>query len=102
MLALADLLRDRGQAAAAAEGYTHALAGFAAAQDRIGEAPARAGLAAMLAQLAGEAMEARVQYRVAARIFTEFGLEEKATAAGAAAQALDSPGTASEIRSAPT
>ena len=83
-LAHAGLERDDGRAADAHASYARALEGFAETRDRIGEAEAREGLASVF-EAAGDVMEARVQYRVAAAIFDELGRGERAAAARAAA-----------------
>lgn len=90
-LAHADVERSRGTLPSAQVLYSRAIESFLAARDRIGEAVSRWGLARALAPVPAEAMEANIQYRIAARIFAELGQNSRATAATAAAQALPRP-----------
>ena len=89
LLAHADLARGQGQTELAVGLYSGALNAFLVARDRIGEGDVRWGLAEALATGAGDTMGANIQYRIAARIFSNLELTERAAAALAAAHALE-------------
>lgn len=69
--------------------YQQALAAFVQAGDRLGEAEAHAGLARTLAAAGGSRMEANIQYRIAARLYSESEQRERSERAAAAARALN-------------
>jgi tetratricopeptide (TPR) repeat protein len=89
MLARAGLKLGAGDLEAAHSLYFAALDTFLAVPDRVGEGFSRYGLAEVLAASGGAAMEANIQYRVAARIFGELELADRVAVTLAAANALN-------------
>ena len=94
---LAQLARGRvnarwGDLASAQMAYEDALASFLAVRDRIGQAEARWGLAGTLAA-AGQYMESNVQFRIAAQLFSRFGLAERAVRNRRCLAGTTGPGT---------
>jgi tetratricopeptide (TPR) repeat protein len=88
-LAHADLDLAQGETIAALGYFAQSLEAFLVARDRIGEGDARWAWAGTLAAIGGNEMAANIQYRIAARIFNELELPDRAAAALAAADALN-------------
>ena len=89
LLAHADLERERGDTELGLELSVRALDAFLEAQDRLGEGDARLGWADVLSTTGGNTMEARIQYRLAAQIFGDAGLDARAASALERARALE-------------
>ena len=89
LVAQAGAEAGRNNTAAARDLYRSAVDAFIAARDRIGEAEARDGWARALAVEPATRFEANIQYRMAARIFTDLEVPARASAAVSAADALN-------------
>lgn len=86
-LAHAALAAENNAPREAVELYEQALARFAAARDRLGEADAQFGLARALAAAGDSRMEANIRTRIAARLYTESDQRERAERALAVVRA---------------
>ena len=89
LVAQAGAEAGRNNTAVARDLYRGAVDVFIAAHDRIGEAEARDGWARALAADSATRVEANIQYRMAARIFTDLEVPARASAAVSAADALN-------------